>query len=79
MQEICQKINWEPRQQDIITISDKPNTEKEEHSNRNELQTNDNRNTTYPNHTEQTLIQEEEINSENLKRIMYEKKLDCHR
>ena len=30
---------------------------------------------TYPNHTEQTLIQEEEKNLENLKRIMYKQKI----
>ena len=60
--------------QDTNTITDTPNTEKQEHSNQNELQINNNWKTTYTNHTEQTPTLEEEINLENLKRIMYKKK-----
>ena len=73
IQEIREEINRELRQ-DTNTIIDTPNTEKQEHSNRNEPQTNKNRNTTQPNHTEQTLTEEEEMNLENLKRNMYEQK-----
>ena len=40
------------------------NIDKQEHSNRNEQQTNYNRNTIHPNHTEQ------EMNLKNFKRIM---------
>ena len=54
-------------------IQNKTNHDKQEQSNRNEPQTNKNRNTTYPASTEQILTQEEKINFENLKRIRDEK------
>ena len=69
-----QKVNKESRHQDPNTINDTPNTEKQEHSNQNEPQSNKNRNTLFPNHTEQALTQEEEMTIENSKRIMSEKK-----
>ena len=48
--EIHQKINRESKQQDSNTITDTPNTEKQEHSNRNEPRSNNNQNTTHPNY-----------------------------
>ena len=62
--EICQKTNSESKQQDPNTL----NIEKQEESNRNELQSDKNQNTKHLKHTEQ------EINVENLKRIISEKK-----
>ena len=61
-----------------MTITDTPNTEKQEHSNRNEPQSNNNWNIIYPSYAERKLIQEE-MNIENLKRIMSEKILNYHR
>ena len=72
IQEIRPEINREPKR-DTNTIVDTPNTEKQEHSNQKEPQTNDNRNITHPTHTEQ-IQTEEEMSLENLKRIMYEQK-----
>ena len=71
-----QKINREPRQQDTNKITDTPNPEKQVNSNRNEPQSNNKRNITHTNHTEQTLTQEE-MNLENLERIFF-KTLDYH-
>ena len=53
--EIHQKINWESRQQEPKTITDSPITERQNQSNRNELQCKNNRNTTHPNHIVQPL------------------------
>ena len=64
IREIRQKTNSELTQQDTNTVTDTPNTEKQEHSNRNELQSNKNQHTTHLNHTKQTQTQEEEINIE---------------
>ena len=36
MVEIFQRINWESRQQDTNTITDAPNSEKQEHCKRND-------------------------------------------
>ena len=67
--EVHQKMNRESRQQDPNTIIDTPNN-----NTLNEMnQSNKNRNTTHPIHTEITLTQEE-INMKNLKRIISEKK-----
>ena len=52
---------------------DTPNTVKQEYFNRNEPQNNNNRNTTHVDHAEQTLTPEEEMNIENLRRIMSKK------
>ena len=60
--EIHHQINRESRQQDPNTIIDPPNTEKQKHSNGNELQSNNNRNITQPTYTEQTLTQKEKVN-----------------
>ena len=49
------------------------NTEKQVHSIQIERQSNINRNTIHPN-TEQTLTQEEKINTNTIKRMMFEKK-----
>ena len=65
---------WESRQEEPNTINDTPNTEKQEQTNENELSSNNDWNNTHPNHTEQTLTQEEEMIIENSKRIMSEKK-----
>ena len=51
--EIHQQINWESRQQEIITIIDIRNNIKQEPSIRNEMQSNSNRNTRHPKHREQ--------------------------
>ena len=51
-------------------MSDTPSIDKQEKSNRNEPPTSENRNTTQPNNTEQTLTQEQKINLKNLKIIM---------
>ena len=48
--------------------------DKQEQSNQNEPPTSENRNTTHPNNTEQTLTQELKIHLENFKGIMNEKK-----
>ena len=72
--EIHERINRKSRQHYPNTIINIPNTEKQEPSNKNELQSNNDQNTTHSNHTEQTLIQEEEMNIEKLKRIRSEKK-----
>ena len=47
---------------------------KRKHSNRKELQSNKNRNTTQPNYTEKTKTRPLEMNKENLKRIILKKK-----
>ena len=70
--EIHQKINRQPRQ-DTNTITYIPNTEKQELSNCNDPQTNNNRNASHSNYIDQILTQEE-LNLENLKRIMYDQK-----
>ena len=69
--EIHQKINNE---QDTNTISDTPIIDKQEQSNRNKLPISENRNTTHPNSTEQTLTQKQKINLKNVKKIMNGKK-----
>ena len=66
-------MNKESSQIDPNTIIDTPNSEKQL-SNRNELQSNNNRNTSHTNHTEQTVTQEEEMNIENLNWSLPEKK-----
>ena len=72
--EIRQKTNSASKQQDTNTITDAPNIDKQEQFNRNEPQTNSNRNTAHLNLIEPTLTQEKDMNLENLKRIMHEKK-----
>ena len=67
-------MNSESRQENPNTIIDTTNTEKQGQSNRNEPQSNNNRNSTHPNLTEQTLTQEEKMNIEILKRILSAKK-----
>ena len=59
IREIRKKINRESRKQDPDTISDTLNIDSQEYFKRNETQANNNRNTTHPKYTEQTLIQEE--------------------
>ena len=65
--EIHQKRNNE---QDCNTKSDTPSINKQKQPNRNEPQTSENRTATQPNNPQQTLIQEQKVNLENLKRIM---------
>ena len=48
--------------QDPATVEGTSNIDKQEQYNWNELQTNNNQNTTQQNHTEQTLTQEQEMN-----------------
>ena len=67
-----QKINNGP---DGYTILDAPSTNKQKQSNRNEPPTSENRNTTQPNNTEQTLMQEQKVILANLKRTMIGKRL----
>ena len=67
-------MNREARQQDPNTIIDTPNTEKQEHCNGNEPKSNNNWNTTHPDHIEQRKTQKEKMNIEILKRIVSEKK-----
>ena len=67
-------MNRESRQEDPNTLIDTPNIEKQEQCNRNELQSNNNRNNAHPNDREQTLTEKEETMMNNLKRIMSEKK-----
>ena len=44
----------------------------------NEQQSNNNQNTTHPNHTEKRITQEEEMNIEILKKILPEKRQDYY-
>ena len=69
IRKIHQEINRKPKQ-DTNTITDTLNAEKQEHFNRNEPQSNKNRNSTHWIQIEGTLTQEEEMDFENLKRIM---------
>ena len=71
IQEIRQKTNNE---QDTNTISDTLCFHKQVQSNRNEPPNLENRNTIQPHNKEQTLIQEQKIDFENLKRIMNEQR-----
>ena len=71
-------MNRESRQQDPNTIIDSLNTERQELSYRNKLHTNNNRNRTHINHTEQTLTKKEEMNKENLKKLCLKGRLDNH-
>ena len=57
--EIHQQTNRESGQEDLNKTINKPNGEKHGHSKRNETQSNNDRKTTHPDHTEETLIQEE--------------------
>ena len=66
-------------EQDSNTISDISSIDKQEQFNQNEPSTSENRNTTQPNTTQpnntmQTLLLEQKINLENLKRLMNGKK-----
>ena len=55
--EMRQQIKSEACQLDSNTITETPNREKLEHSNRTKRLSNSNRNTTHPNTTEQTLTE----------------------
>ena len=52
--EIHQQINRESSPQDPNTIIDTPNNEKQEHSNQNELQSNNDQNNTFKQHRTNT-------------------------
>ena len=67
--EIHQKINNE---QDSYTISDTQSINNQKQPNQNELPTSENRNATQPNKAQQTLTQKQNVNPENLQRIMNE-------
>ena len=62
----------ESSQQDTNTLTNTPNAEKQEHSNRHKLTTYNNRTTTHQNHTEQSRTQYEEMDLENLNRTQSE-------
>ena len=64
----------ENKEQNSNTISDIPSINKQKHSNQNEPPTSENRNTTQPNNTEQTLTQKQKVNLENVKRIINREK-----
>ena len=73
--EIHQQINSETRQEDPIIKIKTVKTEKQEHSNQFETQSNISRNISHPN-TEEILTQEEKKNNVGfIKRIMSEKKI----
>ena len=57
--EIQLQINWKSYHQNLNTVTKTLNTEKQESSNRTEMPSNCNQNTTHPNTTKQTLTQEE--------------------
>ena len=71
--EIHQQINRETFQQDSISVTETINTEKHDPSNRIEMQSNCNRNSTQPN-SEQTIKQEEKMNVLIMNIIMSKKK-----
>ena len=70
-------VFWQPWP-DINTITDTPSIEKQALSNRNELQTKNKRNSTHPNQTEQTWIQEQEMNFKNFHRLCMKRRLHYH-
>ena len=71
-----QQMNTESMLPHPNTIIDTPNTEKQEHSYRNEQQNKkENRNTTHRNHIQQRLTPEEKMNIDIWKRIMPEKNI----
>ena len=67
-------MNRETRQLDFNALTEMPNTEKLETSNRIETPSNSNRNTIHPNTTEQTLTQKVKRNVVITKGILPEKK-----
>ena len=67
-----QKVNRKSRSQDPNTVIGTPKTEKRGPSNRNKPQSNENRNNTHPNLTEQALTQEKEMITENIKKIVWQ-------
>ena len=54
----------------VIQYPDLSRINEQKKAKRNQPPTSENRNTTQPNNLEQTLIQEQKVNLENLKRIM---------
>ena len=70
--EICQKANNE---KDTNTVSDTLYFDKQKQSYRNKQLTSENIKTPHPNNIEKTLKQKQNMNLENLKRIMNEQKI----
>ena len=73
------EIHQKTLKQNYNTVSDTPSGVKQKQSNKKELQTSENENTTLPNDTlpnnqEETLSQEQKVNLENVKRIMNSEK-----